>query len=44
MINSIARFGRVHAVSYDSLNNSWNGAADPDWEGTTEYYIAGEKN
>ena len=43
MINSIARFGRVHAVSFDSLNNSWKGAADPDWEGTTEYYVADEK-
>ena len=44
MINSIARFGRVHAVSFDSLSNSWKGAADPDWEGTTEYYVADEKN
>ena len=44
MINSIARFGRVHAVSFDSLNNSWKGAADPDWEGTTEYYVVDERN
>ena len=38
MIDQKARFGRVHAVSYDSLANSWVGAADLDWEGTVEYY------
>jgi hypothetical protein len=38
MIDQKARFGRVHAISYDSLANSWVGAADPDWEGTVEYY------
>jgi len=26
-------FGRVHAVALDSINKSWIGAADPDWEG-----------
>jgi len=26
------------------LNNSWKGAADPDWEGTTEYYVVDERN
>jgi len=36
MIDKIARFGRVHAVALDSINNKWIGAADPDWEGTTE--------
>ena len=36
MIDGIARFGRVHAVALDSINNKWIGAADPDWEGTTE--------
>lgn len=36
MIDEIARFGRVHAVALDSINNKWIGAADPDWEGTTE--------
>ena len=36
MIDGIARFGRVHAVALDSINDKWIGAADPDWEGTTE--------
>ena len=36
MIDKIARFGRVHAIALDSINNMWIGAADPDWEGTTE--------
>ena len=36
MIDGIARFGRVHAVALDSINKKWIGAADPDWEGTTE--------
>ena len=36
MIDKIARFGRVHAIALDSINNKWIGAADPDWEGTTE--------
>ena len=36
LIDGIARFGRVHAVALDSINNKWIGAADPDWEGTTE--------
>lgn len=38
MIDQKARFGRVHAVALDTLTNSWIGAADPDWEGTVEYY------
>ncbi len=37
-IDEKARFGRVHAVSFDSISNKWIGAADPDWEGTVEYY------
>ena len=38
MIDQKARFGRVHAVALDTLTNSWIGAADPDWEGTVEYF------
>ena len=38
MIDQKARFGRVHAIAYDSLANTWTGAADPDWEGTVEYH------
>ncbi len=38
MIDQKARFGRVHAISYDSIAKTWVGAADPDWEGTVEYY------
>ena len=38
MIQEKALFGRVHAVAYDSLNQEWIGAADPDWEGTVENY------
>ena len=38
MIDQRARFGRVHAIAYDSINKSWIGAADPDWEGTVENY------
>lgn len=30
-----ARFGRVHAVMFDSETGTWYGAADPDWEGTS---------
>ena len=29
-----ARFGRVHAVRYLQDEDEWEGAADPDWEGT----------
>jgi gamma-glutamyltranspeptidase/glutathione hydrolase len=39
MIDEKARFGRVHAVSYDSITKTWTGAADPDWEGTVEYHL-----
>ena len=38
MIDQKARFGRVHAISYDSVAKTWVGAADPDWEGNVEYY------
>jgi len=38
LIDGIARFGRVHAVALDSINQKWIGAADPDWEGTVECY------
>lgn len=27
-------FGRVHAIFYDARTNTWQGEADPDWEGT----------
>lgn len=27
-------FGRVHAIYYDAKTNTWQGEADPDWEGT----------
>ena len=37
MIDEKARFGRVHAISLDTIENKWKGAADPDWEGTVEY-------
>lgn len=33
-INQPARFGRVHAIQYDSQNKLWTGCADPDWEGS----------
>lgn len=33
-INQPARFGRVHAVQFDSKKRTWIGAADPDWEGS----------
>jgi len=38
LIDGIARFGRIHAVALDSINQKWIGAADPDWEGTVESY------
>ncbi len=34
-ITEPARFGRVHAIALDTLNQRWIGAADPDWEGTS---------
>lgn len=40
IIDQPARFGRVHAVLYDSKNKRWIGGADPDWEGA----VTGEKN
>ena len=35
-IEEKARFGRIHAVALDTINNLWIGAADPDWEGSVE--------
>jgi len=43
MIDQKARFGRVHAVAYDSINKLWIGAADPDWEGTVENHLQNEE-
>lgn len=37
-IDEYARFGRVHAIGKHPQKAAWIGAADPDWEGTTEYY------
>lgn len=42
-IDEVARFGRVHAIAKKQSENTWIGAADPDWEGTTEYHSADEK-
>ena len=38
LIQEKARFGRVHAIAFDSINQAWIGAADPDWEGTVESF------
>jgi hypothetical protein len=38
LIPNRGRFGRVHAVKYDTLSKSFIGAADPDWEGSVEVY------
>ncbi len=38
MIDEIARFGRVHAVARHPKTGNWEGAADPDWEGTSAEY------
>ena len=35
-INEKARFGRIHAIALDTINNLWIGGADPDWEGSVE--------
>ena len=32
-VDDIARFGRVHAIMFDTTTNELVGAADPDWEG-----------
>ncbi len=40
LIDEKARFGRVHAIAYDIVNQIWKGAADPDWEGTVENFPA----
>ena len=40
-INEPARFGRVHAIA--KKGNTWIGAADPDWEGTTANIQKDEK-
>ena len=39
-IDEIARFGRVHAIALEG--QKWIGSADPDWEGTTEYFPTNE--
>lgn len=33
LVSKKGRFGRVHAVLFDSKKNQWIGGADPDWEG-----------
>ena len=33
-----ARFGRVHAVQYDTITNKIIGAAAPDWEGSVKTF------
>ena len=33
VLDTKARFGRVHAVQYDAQQKTWIGGADPDWEG-----------
>jgi len=38
-VSDKARFGRVHAVLFDTINKQWIGGADPDWEGA----VSGEK-
>ena len=38
IIMKSARFGRVHAVQYDTITNTIIGAADPDWEGSVKTY------
>ena len=40
-VDEIAKFGRVHAVALKG--QKWIGCADPDWEGTTEYFPSNEK-
>lgn len=42
-IEEPARFGRVHAIAKKKGEATWLGAADPDWEGTTEYFQTDEK-
>jgi hypothetical protein len=37
-IREKAYFGRVHAISLDTINKSWIGSADPDWEGSVSSY------
>ena len=43
-IEEVARFGRIHAIAKDPETASWIGAADPDWEGTTEYFSLEKKD
>ena len=38
LIMKSARFGRIHAVQYDTITNTIIGAADPDWEGSVKTY------
>ena len=40
-VDEIAQFGRVHAVALKG--QKWIGCADPDWEGTTEYFPSNEE-
>jgi gamma-glutamyltranspeptidase/glutathione hydrolase len=35
-INRYGAFARVHALTYNPETNTWEGIADPDWEGTAE--------
>lgn len=42
-IDEPARFGRVHAIAKKQGEATWLGAADPDWEGTTQEVQANEK-
>ncbi len=37
-VEGVARFGRVHAVQYDTLSNTIIGSADPDWEGSVNSF------
>ena len=37
-VEGVARFGRVHAVQFDTLNNTIIGSADPDWEGSVNTF------
>ncbi len=38
IVENSARFGRVHAVQYDTLSNTIIGSADPDWEGSVNSF------
>lgn len=36
-VNGKGRFGRVHAIYFDPQKGIWTGAADPDWEGASDF-------